>query len=93
MKVIFKYFLYSADVGTIDDLRVKIPKERKIIHFGYDANRQACLWAEVKDDTPESEMEVLEIARVGTGWPLDNYGEHLGSLVNEPFVWHYYLKS
>lgn len=83
---IFKYPIGIEDIQT-----VRVRANPKVIHVGMDPGGQLCIWAEVDRDSPET-SHVVHV--YGTGHPLrDNRGNHLGSVLDDQFVWHVYSES
>ena len=78
---------YQLEPAATTQLRVPAPA--KPIHVGIDANGYACVWFEVIEDQP---TQAITLRRIGTGWKFSG-GEHLGSYVEGPFVWHIYREA
>jgi hypothetical protein len=73
------------------DMKVTLtmPKGATVLRVGTqrDTLRPLCLWAEVDPESPE--VERLFAVR-GTGHLLGDVGRYLGTVTDEPFVWHVY---
>ena len=49
------------------------------------------IWVKCDDEKPELEVDII---RVGTGEDFDDSKMHyLGTVVEEPYVWHYFWKT
>ena len=81
MRTIHKYPL------AIIDEQIITSQLSKWLHVGLDSQGTPCIWAEV--DTRNEKVRCL-IRIVGTGNPIPNGSEHIGSFVQGPFVWHVY---
>jgi hypothetical protein len=85
---IYKYVLTNS-ISTF-----YMPVGAKIIHVGKDpASPCPAIWAEV--DISVVSQDQREFEYVGTGQPLyprfgDSFGEHIGTTICDPFVWHVY---
>lgn len=74
-----------------DEQVVRFPPGATLLHVGLDPQRTPCIWAKV---TPETSSRPYRVYLVGTGNPMpDDVGEHLGSFVQGPFVWHAFAGS
>lgn len=84
MQSIWKYELEVTDIQTI-----RLPLGAKIISVAEQRGR-LCLWAIVNlDNVHPDSGELVEIAIVGTGNPVDTSGlKFIGTVVMNPFVWH-----
>ena len=94
MKKIYKY---PFDIEGSFAIK-KLPEFAPIIHVGLDPTGTPCLWAEIfpewveaieKYETARSARRIREFAIVGTGQNCP-IGEHVGSWVQDAFVWHLY---
>lgn len=83
MRTVYKYPLLDLQ-GSI-----RFPAYSKIVKFA-NLNNQLFLWAEV--DTNNGEIEV-EHHILGTGDQILPGFKHYGSILDNVFVWHLYLKS
>lgn len=79
MRTIYKYPLEGRDVS-----RVLMPEDASIVHVGIQ-NGVFCVWA--LGDT-EDPMVERSFTVVGTGWELDEFHIHLGTVFQDAFVWH-----
>jgi hypothetical protein len=61
-----------------------VPEGYRIRHVGVQDDR-ACLWAQVFTNSP---LVPLRLRIVGTGHPIDFFGEYVGTVQMPPFVWH-----
>lgn len=85
-KTIYKYPLQVTDLQS-----VSLPEGWKFVHVGLDPDGELALWAWVNPETPLSVQVIVNI--FGTGNPIpplasDETYEHLGSVVQGPFMWH-----
>ncbi|WP_299078016.1 hypothetical protein [uncultured Paraglaciecola sp.] len=85
MKTIYKYTLERTDWQE-----VAIPDDARVLSVMVQGG-EICVWAEV--DT-ENELRNWGFWVVGTGNPIPenctNNGNHIGSVIDGPFVWHIY---
>ena len=94
MKTIHKYPIEIASSFAIKSL----PEYAPIIRVGLDPVGVPCIWAEVfsewvdaiaKYETEKSGRKIRHFGVTGTGRECPN-GEHVGSWVQDQFVWHLY---
>jgi len=78
---IYKYMFDVNDIVTFE-----MPKGATVLHVQCQRGTP-CLWALVDLDAP---VDRREFRIVGTGHPFPdaNKFEHVGTFLNEPFVWH-----
>ena len=81
---IFKYPLHVTDQQI-----VQMPACSKIIHAGLDPTGCPCLWAKVDPDEKNNKDVIVRI--VGTGHDVPPNTLHVGSFVQNPFVWHVFI--
>lgn len=94
MLTIYKYPFHITDRQTI-----KIHGKRRdgfvVLHVGRDPKGTPSLWFEVDPDAPEE--HTIEVVVVGTGGKVPDVPcrpfAHAGSFLDDPFVWHVYLRS
>lgn len=85
-KTIWKFPLEITDAQT-----VRLPKGAEVLKVDRDPVGDLSVWAHV-DPAAETEDRLLHI--VGTGNPMPTAvgpAEHVGSVVDSPFVWHVFL--
>jgi hypothetical protein len=75
MKTIYKY--------TLDE-PVHIPKGSTVVQVGIQDGLY-CIWAVVDTDAP---LEERHFVVVGTGRELTTNMVHVGTVFEDPFVWH-----
>lgn len=80
MKTIHKY-----PIAITDSQEIQMPGGAYVIHAGLDPKDIPCVWAIVETDQP---IEAKKILVVGTGHPLPFWHGHVGSFVDESYVWH-----
>lgn len=83
---IHKYPIDIVDEQTIE-IRTSEGSTYRIIHVGLDPSGQPCVWVEL---TPGGWIRKTVIHVVGTGGRVTRSGNHIGSFVHGPFVWHVY---
>lgn len=95
MKTIYKYPIQVSPEFELADL----PQYASIIRVGLDPQGQPCLWAEVftewieakkKFGTDKGIKHVRKFSVYGTGAGHFGPGVHVGSWVQDIFVWHLY---
>jgi hypothetical protein len=77
-------YKYPITIGRTD---LNLPVEAKIVHVGLDPSGAPCLWAEVD---PYSDRERRTFVIIGTGHGVPEKATHIGSVVDEMYVWHVY---
>lgn len=81
-----RVFKYRIDIA--EGQEIWIPSGARVIHVGLDQENSPCIWCEV--DT-EADPVPVRLSVHGTGCGiLPEHGDHLGSFVSVPFVWHVY---
>ena len=65
-----------------------MPKGSKIIHVGLDPKGIPCIWAEVQHRPDRFIDRVIFV--VGTGNRIPEDAAHVGSFIQDEFVWHIY---
>ena len=75
MKTIYKY--------TLDE-PVRMPKGSTVVQVGIQDGLY-CVWATVDTDAPVEERQFVV---VGTGRELTANMHHVGTVFENPFVWH-----
>jgi hypothetical protein len=79
MRTVYKY--------ALDDSANQIPHSAKLVHAGLDPNGVMCAWFEI--DTENSPSTVIFMV-FGTGHELTRGAKHIISVIDGPFVWHWY---
>lgn len=85
MRTIHKYPL----VLTFADQRIGTPRVWRPVHVAMQ-HGEPTVWAEVDTDTGDGYERMLRV--VGTGHPVPDEYEHVGSSLDGPYVWHVYVK-
>ena len=62
----------------------------KVLHVGYDPGGRPCVWAEVVPSCTSAYDTFVRI--VGTGEPVPEGADHIGTYIEGPFVWHVYME-
>ena len=83
MKKIYKYQLRGVPDSNY---KLEMPLGAKIVHIGIQLNI-LCLWVEVDPD----EKSTFRYFRIyGTGHKISANALYLGTVFDEPYVWHVY---
>ena len=69
---------------------VELPEGYKLLLFDHQHAVGPCLWASVDDAAPTRRHEVI---MVGTGQPVPEGADHLGTVQQGPYVWHYFIRK
>ena len=77
---IWKYPLSITDIQNIN-----IPSRHRILSAGIDPENNVCVWALVASNDAK---ENVEIRIFGTGTPVDEFGEFIGSVRDGVAIWH-----
>ena len=83
MKTIHKYALNVP--------KLEVPENMQFLHFT-EQDGKTYMWLLVDTDEPLVEVGI-EV--VGTGWTLDDDIDecfHLGTILEDGFVWHYFMR-
>jgi hypothetical protein len=88
MRTVYKYPLHVDYQQTIRVSR-EVGVSSKIVHVGLDPTGMPCVWVE---NRPGPINELFVIFVVGTGQPIPENTEHVGSFVQGSYVWHAYLQ-
>ena len=72
---------WPIDLGMVTV--IPIPTDGGVVHVGLDPFGVPCVWT--RGDQNNQRRVAMQI--IGTGWEFDG-GEHVGSFVDGPFVWH-----
>lgn len=84
--------IYKYPIELIEVQDVELPAGAEILHVAFQQlSQQFCLWAIVDPETTQIVSRTIKI--YGTGHPLkidtpDQTLNYLGSIQDEPFVWH-----
>lgn len=83
MRVVWKY-----QFAVNDEVRLLLPESHQIVHV---ETQQAIptLWVLVDPDSPDS-MRTFYVR--GTGHPVEDGLEHVGTFISGSFVWHVFTK-
>lgn len=76
---IYKYPLTDTEAQVIE-----MPVGAKIVSVGQQEGK-ITLWADVESDSESAERRIFII---GTGWPVPEYLEYVGTTTRGLFVWH-----
>lgn len=82
-KTIWKFQLVGGPGGGCI---IPMPSGAEIV-MATDVQARPTLWAEVDPNMPKVNRR---FGVVGTGWPLEEDAEYLGTYFDGPFVWHIY---
>jgi len=83
MRTVWKYEL-EMDLTTLPPLC-----NPDVVLIGYDPNGSPCAW--VEHEPNEKPNTTVRIRKVGTGRQIEHTdGTYVGSLMQRPFVWHFY---
>lgn len=80
MRTIWKY-----DVPITDKLEIRMPIGWRFVAVGLDPRNRPCMWVEV--DTEATSIK-HQFSVVGTGHPIHEDARVLGSIRQDPFMWH-----
>lgn len=80
MRTIWKY-----DVPITDEFELRMPVGWLVVSTGLDPQNRPCMWVDV--DT-EATMTEHRFAVVGTGNPVPADATPIGSIRQDPFMWH-----
>jgi hypothetical protein len=78
MKVIHKFPLPDPKVSHY------MPKDAKVLTV-HEQSGYPCMWVQMDGSQPQIERKFVFI---GTGWPLEETAEYLGTAHCNGFVWH-----
>lgn len=84
MNTIYKYPIEIVSIQTLE-----LPVGAVIVHAGLDPQGTPCLWAKVDNKAP---VEPRHIIVAGTGHCLTEYLLHVGSFVQNDYVWHVFIQ-
>jgi hypothetical protein len=87
-KTVYKYVFEPAAEHWHIALKRELGTSFKVLHVGLDPAGAASMWIEM---TPGMYVEVVDFYIVPTGGGVPDKAEHVGSLVQGPFVWHVYI--
>ena len=87
MRTIYKYPLDISN-SQIIEVRKEAGTTPKIVHVGLDPSGIPCVWMEL---TPGTYTEKYEIHIIGTGERVSGPLDHIGSFVQDRYVWHVYV--
>ncbi len=74
-----------------DEPELTIPWTRvKVVHVAQQSQVLPTVWAEVSGTQTQTGHKLHVI---GTGWPVPEHLEHVGSAVCGDFVWHVYREA
>lgn len=82
MTKIYKYKLEIKDTQNLH-----LPHDFKILSLQMQ-DGVPCIWCEVN---PELPLKEVTLYCLGTGREVDFIGKHIGTVLDEPFVWHFYI--
>lgn len=86
MRTIYKYPIGVSDGitpvrGSVHDKVILVDQQ----------NGQLTVWMEVETEVSPMDIRRFDFFIRGTGHPIPDGAEHVGSVVMVPFVWHVYL--
>ncbi len=84
--------IWKFPLDIKDDQEVKVPYGGIVRHVGLQQIpdrpvNQLCMWVEVD---PDAKIQTHGVYVVGTGNPVPENVDFVGSVVADPFVWHVY---
>jgi hypothetical protein len=82
MRTVYKYPIYT---GTA--MLHTVPQGEPVLCALDPASGAPCLWYEVNTDQPQIDMEY---ETVGTGQPIPDKMQWIGSCVQGDYIWHIY---
>jgi len=77
--------IYKYPIQIVSEQDIEMPYAAEIIHAGLDPTGQPCIWAVVN---PGFDPKPRRIFVVGTGREFETWERHLGSFLQDQFVWH-----
>lgn len=83
---ILKYKLSLQDGHTI---RIPSPQRFLSVQYQYD---DLCVWYEANAKPSEEDFDDIFFMVVGTGYPVPEKSQYLGTVQHGSFVWHIYAK-
>ena len=83
MRTIYKYELIVQDDPQI----ISMHEGAKILHVGLQKHNTISMWAETETETS---IITRKFVVVGTGYPITFFGYYVGTVIDQPFVWHLY---
>lgn len=91
MKTIFKQVIQpNSHKGELFPIEFVAPRGSRPISVGMQHD-QCCVWFECDPDRPK---EKLTIFCVGTGFGIvPDDGRFIGTIVDDPYVWHFYARE
>lgn len=89
MRAVWKFPIDVSTVGGTVSPEITMPAGAKIVHVAQQrVGDVVTLWAEVNPDARVRETRYFAI--IGTGHPIPDGYEHVGTWLDDPFVWHLY---
>lgn len=79
-KTIWKFPLLIGD-----NVKIMMPAEAVVVKVAAEAPHTLAIWAIVDS---RATLTVRKFTVRGTGHPLDDVGAYLGTVQDDPFVWH-----
>jgi hypothetical protein len=76
--------VWKFPLAITDQQQIEMPVGAEILHVE-PQEKTLCLWARVDPDAP---LEGRAFVITGTGNPVPEVVDHVGSAVVPPFVWH-----
>lgn len=87
MKVIWK-FAFAGEFNGVT-LYANLGKGAEVVHVGVDpGSGYPAIW--IMHD-PNKEQQQLKFQLIGTGTPIPDGLEHVGSVIISPYVWHVFM--
>lgn len=78
--------IWKFPLGLIDGQTIRLPVGAVILGAGLDPNDDLCLWAKV--DAAQSAKHDVPVQIVGTGNPMPEVGDFVGTVRQGRFMWH-----
>ena len=83
MRTVYKYPIEAFY------LELMLPEEANIVYVGLDSHSVPCIWVELNPNDAQTKQKIMVF---GTGYSIDDPNlEHIGSFVQDVFVWHVYI--
>lgn len=92
MKTIWKYAMQpDSVVNKSFPITVRVPIGSKLLYIG---NQKGSIFAWVEVDSAKPDMDQLTVYCVGTGFGAVEEGlKYFTTVIQDPFVWHFYVKG
>ncbi len=90
MKVIYKY-----EITALDPVKTfQWPEGSKVVHVGSQEPATMQIWVEINDQLgPSEDPEERTFEVYGTGHHIHDSEVYVGTVLDDPFVWHLYERT